>query len=74
MSKIIITYKLKPGVAREAYEHWTHTVDYPTMRGIDRVYSFVNHRVTGLLLGDGAPQFDYIEVFDVPSRARQSCR
>ncbi len=66
MAKLILTYTLKPGVSREQYEQWTRTVDYPSMRGLARVKSFVNHRITGLLIGDGRPTADYVEVFDIP--------
>jgi len=66
MAKLILTYTLKPGVSREQYEQWTRTVDYPSMRGLARVKSFVNHRTTGLLIGDGRPAADYVEVFDIP--------
>jgi hypothetical protein len=66
MAKIVLTYRLKPGVAPEAFEEWVRTTDYPTMRGLTRVASFTNNRVTGLLLGEGDPGMDYIEVFDVP--------
>jgi hypothetical protein len=66
MPKIIITYTLKPGVSREIYEQWTRTVDYPAMCGLTRESSFVTHRTTCRLVGEGAPSVDYIEVFDVP--------
>ena len=66
MAMVFLTYKLKPGVAREDYENWIRQKDYPTIRGIRRVANMVNHRTTGLLLGEGAPSFDYIEVFDIP--------
>ncbi len=66
MAQIIILYKLKPGVSREDYEAWTRTVDYPAMRGLKRVASFVNHRVTGMLMGQGEPSVQYVELFDVP--------
>ncbi|HYE45976.1 MAG TPA: hypothetical protein VEA44_09425 [Caulobacter sp.] len=66
MATVFLTYKLKPGVAREDYENWIRTKDYPTIRGIRRVAAMVNHRTVGLLLGEGAPSVDYIEVFDIP--------
>ena len=66
MAKLILTYKLKAGVTREQFEHWTRTVDYTSMRGLARVKSFANHRTTGLLLGEGRPDADYVEVFDIP--------
>ena len=40
------------------------------MRGLSRVASFVNHRVTGMLLDPNAKApVDYVEVFDVPDLA-----
>jgi hypothetical protein len=66
MAKIILTYRLKPGVTPSEFEDWVRSTDYPAMRGLTRVTSFANHRVTGLLMGEGDPGMDYIEVFDVP--------
>lgn len=66
MAKIILTYRLKPDVTPDAFEDWVRTTDYPAMRGLSRVASFSNNRVTGLLLGEGDPGMDYIEIFDVP--------
>lgn len=66
MANVMITYKLKPGVTREAFETWVRTYDYPNIRGIKRVASFTNHRVERLLIGEGAPTMDYVEVFDIP--------
>ena len=57
---------LKPGVTREAFEAWVRTYDYPNIRGIRRVAAFTNHRVERLLIGEGAPSADYVEVFDIP--------
>ncbi len=36
------------------------------MRAITRVASFTNHRVERLLIGEGVPSVDYVEVFDIP--------
>lgn len=66
MATVIITYKLKPGTAPEAYESWTRTRDYPAMRGLKRVGSFVTHRAERLLMGEGEPSFDYVDIFDIP--------
>lgn len=66
MAKIILTYRLKSGVTPEDFESWVRSTDYPAMRGLSRVSSFANHRVTGLLMGEGEPGMDYIEIFDVP--------
>jgi hypothetical protein len=65
MSKIILTYKLKAEVNREQFETWQREFDYPSMRGLNRVSSFVNHRVIKPLMGDQPPSVDYIEVFKI---------
>lgn len=66
MANVMLLYKLKPGVTRADFEAWVRTTDYPAMRGLKRVASFVNHRAERLLLGEGAPSVDYVEVFDIP--------
>ena len=55
MAKILIHYKLQPGVTQADFEDWLHTTDYPAMRGIGRVASYSNHRARGLLMGEGEP-------------------
>ncbi|MEZ0244567.1 MAG: hypothetical protein ACAH11_14425 [Sphingomonas sp.] len=66
MAKVLLHYRLKPGVTHADYEDWVRTTDYPTMRGISRVANFSNHRVRGLLMGEGEPGMDYVELFDIP--------
>ena len=66
MANVMITYKLKSGVTREDFEALVRSYDYPNIRGITRVASFTNHRVERLLIGEGAPSVDYVEVFDIP--------
>ena len=66
MAKVLLHYRLKPGVTQADYEDWVRTTDYPTMRGIARVSHFANHRVRGLLMGEGDPEMDYVELFDIP--------
>lgn len=66
MAKLFLTYRLKPGVTAEQFEGWIRDRDYPAMRGLSRVSSYVNHRAERLLMGEGAPSMDYIEVFDIP--------
>jgi hypothetical protein len=69
MATLFLSYKLKAGVTPEQYEAWVRATDYPAMRGLRRVSSFITHRTTGLLIGDGQPAADYIEVFDIPDLA-----
>lgn len=66
MANVMITYKLKAGVTREAFEDWVRAYDYPNIRGIRRIAAFTNHRVERLLIGEGEPTADYVEVFDIP--------
>lgn len=66
MAKVILTYRLKPDVTQQSFEDWVRTTDYPTMRDLTRVASFANHRVRGLLIGEGDPGMDYVEIFDIP--------
>jgi hypothetical protein len=66
MANVMITYKLKAGVTRDAFETWVRTYDYPNIRGLKRVAGFTNHRVERRLIGEGAPTLDYVEVFDIP--------
>lgn len=69
MSTLILRYRLKPGVTPADFEHWVRTVDHPTMGGLQRVRRFTTYRIDGLLLGEGDPSCDYVEVFDVPDLA-----
>ncbi len=66
MAHIIVTYHLKAGVTQEEYLTWVRSVDYPAMRGLTRVASYVNHHVDKRLMGDGPLPFSYLELFDVP--------
>ena len=69
MAKLILLYSLKDGVKKSEFEDWIRTVDYPSMRGIERVESFTTYRAESLLIGEGAPSVDYIEMFDIPDLA-----
>jgi hypothetical protein len=40
LAHILILYKLKPGVAREDFEHWLKTSSAPTLRGVKRLKDF----------------------------------
>lgn len=65
MPNIIILYNLKPSVTREQYETWTRTRDYPAMRGLSRVQSFVNYRIEKPLMGEFTPSAQYVEIFEI---------
>jgi hypothetical protein len=66
MAKLILLYTLKDGVAPSDFEHWVRETDYPQMRGLERVKSFQTYRAEKLLMGEGEPSVDYVEIFDIP--------
>ncbi|MDG1824844.1 MAG: REDY-like protein HapK [Henriciella sp.] len=63
---LILLYSLKDGVTPADFEAWVRTVDYPEMRGLDRVSDFRTYRTERLLMGDGAPSVQYVEAFAIP--------
>ena len=65
MKQIIIMYNLKPEISPEKFEEWVRTVDQPKMRGLTRVSQFRTFRSEALLMGEGQPSVQYIEVFDI---------
>jgi REDY-like protein HapK len=65
VKQIIIIYNLKPDVTPEKFEHWVRTVDQPTMSGLSRVSRFRTFRTEKLLMGEGVPSVQYVEVFDI---------
>ena len=66
MAQLILLYNLKDGVTRDDFETWVREIDYPAMRGLERVQSFTTYRTKALLMGEGEPSVQYVEVFDVP--------
>lgn len=66
MAQLILLYNLKDGVSRDDFENWVTAVDYPAMRGLERVKSFTTYRTEKLLMGEGAPSVQYVEIFDIP--------
>ena len=69
MTYLILRYNLKDGVTAEQFEDWVRTTDQPTMRGLQRVAAFDTFRVTGLLIGEGAPAQQYVELFEITDLA-----
>lgn len=65
MKQIIIIYNLRSDVTSEKFEDWVRTVDQPTMRGLKRVSRFQTYRTEALLMGEGKPSVQYIEIFDI---------
>lgn len=69
MAYLILRYSLKDGVTPDQFESWVRTVDQPAMRGLSRVTAFDTFRITGLLMGEGAPAQTYIEIFEISDLA-----
>jgi hypothetical protein len=65
MMHIIILYKLKEGIARADFHDWVRRVDYPAMRALTSVDRFKTFAAQKLLMGEGAPSVEYIEVFEL---------
>jgi hypothetical protein len=65
MANLILMYNLKSGVSKSDFENWTRDTDYPAMRGLNRVSSFVTHRVEKRLMGEGTPPVQYVEIFEI---------
>lgn len=68
--KIFVLFNLKPGVDRKTYEDWARGTDLPVVNGLGSVSSFRVFAATGLLGGDGAPPYQFIEVIDVADMER----
>ena len=69
MAYLVLRYRLAEGVTAAAFESWVATTDHPALRGMRRVKRFDTFRVTGLLLGEGAPSAQYIELFEIEDLA-----
>lgn len=65
MKTIVCLFNLKPGADRGAYERWARERDLPTVNGLDSVERFEVLRSAGLLIGDGKPPYEYIEIIRV---------
>ncbi len=65
MAQIILLYNLKDGVSRDDFHEWVKTTDYPAMRGLASVDNFRTLESKQLLMGEGSPSFQYVEVFDL---------
>ena len=63
--RVIVLFKLKPGVEPAAYEDWARRRDVPTVRALPSVDEFIVYRTTGLLGSEGKAPYDYVEVIDI---------
>lgn len=70
MTRIVVLFNLKDDVAAADYERWARSTDIPTVNGLASVDGFTVHRAAGLLLGDGDPPYQYVEIIDVDDMER----
>jgi len=65
MKTVIVLFSLKPGASREDYERWARDRDLPTVNALPSVSQFEVLKSAGLLLGEGRPPYEYIELIRV---------
>ena len=63
--RIIVLFNLRPGVEASAYEDWARATDIPAVRALGSVAAFDVYRAEGMLTGEGAPPYDYVEMIEV---------
>lgn len=63
--RIIVLFNLRDGVDAAAYEAWATTRDIPAVRALPSIAGFDVAAFTGLLMGEGTPPFQYVEIIDV---------
>lgn len=68
--RILVLFNLKPGVDPAAYEDWARRRDIPTVRALPSIAGFEVAAATGLLMGEGTPPYQYVEVIDVADADR----
>ena len=62
----LVLFNLTPGVDRAEYEAWARASDLPVVNGLASVAQFEVLKAGGLLIGDGAPPYQYAELIRVP--------
>jgi hypothetical protein len=63
--RVFFLTRLRADADRDAYERFLREFDYPTTQRILPVSSYRATRLEGSIMGEGGPQWDYIEVIDV---------
>lgn len=69
MNTVIVLFNLKPGTNRGDYERWARERDLPTVNALASVEGFEVLRSSGLLIGEGKPPYEYVEIMRVPDMA-----
>lgn len=66
MNTVIVLFNLKPGISRSDYERWAREHDLPTVGALASMDRFEVLRSRGLLVGEGEPPYEYVEIMRVP--------
>ena len=69
MQTVIVLFNLKPGVIAGEYEAWARASDLPVVNALPSVEAFEVLKASGLLIGEGKPPYDYIEIMRIPDMA-----
>lgn len=69
MQTVIVLFNLKPGVSAGEYEAWARASDLPVVNALPSVEAFEVLKASGLLIGEGKPPYDYIEIIRIPDMA-----
>ncbi|MEO5962248.1 MAG: hypothetical protein ABIP87_02295 [Thermomonas sp.] len=69
MNTVIVLFNLKPGASAADFENWAREHDLPTVNALASIDSFETLRAKGLLIGEGKPPYEYIEIMRVPDMA-----
>jgi len=69
MNTVIVLFNLKPGASAADFENWAREHDLPTVNALASIDSFETLRSKGLLIGEGKPPYEYIEIMRVPDMA-----
>jgi hypothetical protein len=70
MTNVIILYRLKPGVDPNDFEQWLRDTDFPALRQLKNIATFVTFKVLRRAMDPREPSLQYVEIFDVPNLAK----
>jgi hypothetical protein len=63
--RVFFLNTLRDGVDPAGYEEWIRRVDYPVARRQESIQRYDVTRLEGMVGGEGAPPYQYLEVIDI---------
>lgn len=69
VDRLVLLYRLRPGVDVEEYEDWVRTQDGPYVQTRPGVLAYTVTRLGPSTVGGAGVPFDYVEVVDVVDAA-----